>query len=239
MPNYSSDKEKKINRETYNSKDYIINKTIYNTNNINLVKNKSKASNFISKIPTIIFVLGGPCSGKGTQSAKLVEKFGCNHISVGELLRTEMVSGSKIGEAIRQTIIEGNLVPVEATIELLKNAINTARKPENGFLIDGFPRTIVQGEMFEKMICKANAMLWFHTTEEVMTKRLLLRANTCFRIDDNVDTLKNRFRMFHEKSEPVLEMFKIDGRVFEIDACRGVDEIFLDTSAACESFFKN
>lgn len=177
---------------------------------------------FDSKV-TVIFVLGGPGAGKGTQCARLVDDFGFCHlsgwlssflstlhvfsdfVSAGDLLRAEQHrEGSQHGQLIQTCIKEGTVVPMEVTVKLLENAMKAAlaeNRSEEGwtnghgrFLIDGFPRKMDQAEMFEHDVGIATAVLFFSTTEEVMQERLLERGKTSGREDDNAESIKKRFR---------------------------------------------
>lgn len=157
----------------------------------------------------IIFVLGGPGAGKGTQSERLVHDYGFVHLSAGDLLRAEQSrAGSQYGEMIAEHIKDGKIVPMEVTIALLRNAIeHTLKEREssetngwgNGkgrFLIDGFPRKMDQAIKFEQTVFPAQAVLYLECTEEVMLQRLLHRGETSGRTDDNIESIKKRFRMY-------------------------------------------
>lgn len=98
--------------------------------------------------PKIIFVLGGPASGKGTQCEKMVEEFGYTHISTGDLMRNEMASGTKEGDRIKKIVADGGLVPHELTVKILINAL--IANPSENYLIDGFPRAVDQAIYFEQ-----------------------------------------------------------------------------------------
>jgi len=173
----------------------------------------------------ILFVLGGPGSGKGTQCAKIVEKYGFCHLSTGDLLREEVKSGSKRAEEMNAIMAKGELVPLETILELLREAM-LKRADCKGFLIDGYPRDVPQGEKFEESVGKCKFILYFHCTNEVMTQRLLERAKKSGRVDDNEETIKLRLNTFENQTLPVLDRFA--DRVKKIDAMRGVDDIFAD-----------
>merc|ERR1712212_127847 len=125
----------------------------------------------------IIFVLGGPGSGKGTQCEKIVEKYGFCHLSTGDLLREEVTQKSERADTLNALMKEGKLVPQEIILELLKDAM-IARKDCNGFLIDGFPRDVPQGEKFEVTVGKCRVLLYFKCSNEEMTKRLMKRGES-------------------------------------------------------------
>lgn len=173
----------------------------------------------------VIFVLGGPGSGKGTQCARIVQKFGYTHLSAGDLLRDEVKKNSERATMIAELIKEGKLVPQEVTIELLRDAMR--QYPQSpGFLIDGFPREIGQGHQFENEVAECDLVLFFECSEQAMEERLIKRGETSGRTDDNAETIKKRFRTFVEKTMPVVEYYESLNKLRKIDACRHVDEVF-------------
>jgi len=186
---------------------------------------------------TIIFVLGGPGSGKGTQCAKLVKDFGFKHLSAGDLLREEQDRpGSEFGDLIKSYIKEGQIVPMEVTIQLLENAI-TKTIDEQGnrkFLIDGFPRKMDQALSFEESVCPSKFTLFFDCPEDVMQERLLDRGKTSGRSDDNIESIKKRFKTFVETSMPVVDMYEKEGRVVKVEATKGPDEVYEEVKQKVE-----
>ncbi|VDM79945.1 unnamed protein product, partial [Strongylus vulgaris] len=127
----------------------------------------------------IFFIIGGPGSGKGTQCEKIVAKYGLSHLSSGDLLRDEVKSGSSRGTELNKIMEAGQLVPMEIVLDLLKEgilkAVNAGTK---GFLIDGYPREVKQGEQFEKEIQEAKAVIFFDVSDDILIQRLLNRAKT-------------------------------------------------------------
>ncbi|XP_042418867.1 UMP-CMP kinase 3-like isoform X2 [Zingiber officinale] len=177
---------------------------------------------------TVVFVLGGPGSGKGTQCSKIVENFGFTHLSAGDLLRAEIKSGSDNGTMISNMIKEGKIVPSEVTVELLKKAI--LESGNNKFLIDGFPRNEENRSTFENVTkLEPEFILFFDCSEEEMEQRLLGRNQG--RDDDNIETIRKRFRVFIESSLPVIEYYDQKGKVRKIDAMKPIDDIFEDVKA--------
>ncbi|KAJ3922160.1 UMP-CMP kinase [Lentinula edodes] len=202
----------------------------------------SHQSTFDSKV-TVIFVLGGPGAGKGTQCARLVEDFSFSHLSAGDLLRAEQHrEGSEYGQLIQTCIKEGSIVPMEVTVKLLENAMTATlaeRRSGEGwtdgrgrFLIDGFPRKMDQAEKFEHDVGKATAILFFSTTQEVMLDRLLERGKTSGREDDNVESIKKRFNTYKEQTMPVIEHYEKLGKVIEIDSSVSIEEVHQKTRSA-------
>ncbi|KAG8803899.1 UMP-CMP kinase [Serendipita sp. 398] len=196
----------------------------------------------------VVFVLGGPGAGKGTQCARLVQEFGFCHLSAGDLLRAEQHrEGSEFGDLIRQYIREGKIVPSEVTVNLLKNAMKAElekheEETENGwgngkgrFLVDGFPRKMDQAHIFDETVCESKFVLFFVTTEDVLLQRLLERGKTSGREDDNEESIKKRFRTFVETSMPVVEYYREHDKVVEIDATKSIDEVYERTSNAVKA----
>lgn len=174
----------------------------------------------------IFFVLGGPGSGKGTQCSKLVDHFGFDHFSAGDLLRAEVNSGSDQGEMIDSMIKEGKIVPGHITISLLKKAIDNSEA--SGVLIDGFPRQLDQAGGFEKDISDFEFVLFFDCPEEEMERRLLERGQTSGRSDDNIESIRKRFKTFVDTSMPVIEYYEAKGKVHRIDATQSIDDVTQD-----------
>lgn len=186
---------------------------------------------------TVIFVLGGPGAGKGTQCARLVDRHNFVHLSAGDLLRAEQARpGSEFGALISDCIRNGTIVPMEVTIKLLENAMAAALADGSAssrrFLIDGFPRKMDQALKFEETVCRAKMVLFYDCPEEAMEARLLERGKTSGRSDDNAESIRKRFRTFVETSMPVVDLYEKEGRVARIDASAAPDTVFGATSEA-------
>lgn len=183
---------------------------------------------------SVIFVLGGPGAGKGTQCAKLVNEQGFVHLSAGDLLREEQARpGSKYGDLIAQYIKEGTIVPQEITVALLEAAIKEKNaKGAKRFLVDGFPRKMDQALTFEEQIAKSAFTLFFECPEAVMLERLLERGKTSGRADDNIDSIKKRFKTFVDTSMPVVDYFEKQGKVVKVRCDQPVDMVYGQVKAA-------
>lgn len=188
------------------------------------VEEKSNGSDDISlKTAKIVFVLGGPGSGKGTQCALIVEHFGFTHLSAGDLLRAEINSGNENGVMIQSMIKEGKIVPSEVTVRLLLKAM--LKGGNDKFLIDGFPRNDENRAAFELVTgIRPEFILFFNCTEKEMEKRALGRNQG--RLDDNIETIRKRFKVFVDSSLPVISHYESFGKVRKIDADRTRDEVF-------------
>ncbi|KAM9322671.1 UMP-CMP kinase [Pholidichthys leucotaenia] len=185
--------------------------------------------------PQVVFVLGGPGAGKGTQCSKIVENYNYTHLSAGDLLRAERArEGSEFGQLIASYIKEGKIVPVEITINLLKKAMEeTMQKDEKKFcfLIDGFPRNEdnLQGwntVMDDKADVKF--VLFFDCSNEVCTERCLARGQDSGRTDDNRESLEKRIQTYLQSTRPIIELYEKQGKVRKVDASHSVDEVFAE-----------
>ncbi|RMZ75838.1 hypothetical protein DV737_g5071, partial [Chaetothyriales sp. CBS 132003] len=178
---------------------------------------------------TVVYILGGPGSGKGTQSAHLVQDYGFTHLSAGDLLREEQNrAGSEYGEMIKQYIKDGQIVPMEVTVKLLENAMH-AKLDDAGkgrFLVDGFPRKMDQASFFEQSVCHSTCTIFLDCPEDVMRQRLLDRGKTSGRADDNEESIVKRFRTFVETSMPVVDHFDQAGRVIKVSAVGSELEVY-------------
>lgn len=184
----------------------------------------------------VVFVLGGPGSGKGTNCARIVETFGYVHLSAGDLLREERNSGSELAEMINTFIRDGKIVPAEVTVRLLRNAME--KSGAHKFLIDGFPRDInnlrVWTEQMDALV-DVQFLLFLDCPEDVMMARLLERGKTSGRNDDNEESIKKRFKTYEESTRPIIEHFRKLGKVRSVDANRHIEHVFADVSLHFQS----
>ncbi|CDS08671.1 hypothetical protein LRAMOSA10032 [Lichtheimia ramosa] len=180
---------------------------------------------------TVVFVLGGPGCGKGTQCDLIKQEYGFVHLSAGDLLRAEQSrEGSEYSELIHTYIREGKIVPMEVTIALLDKAIKEARDNDGKtrFLVDGFPRKMDQALKFEEVVVESKFTLYFECSEETLLNRLLKRGESSGRVDDNIESIKKRFQTFKETSYPVIEYYEQKGKAFKINAEQSKEEVYQD-----------
>lgn len=180
-------------------------------------------------------MLGGPGAGKGTQCANIVRDYGFVHLSAGDLLREHMKSGSKDGNMVADMIKNGQIVPSEVTVNLLDAAMKESGQDK--FLIDGFPRNAENRDAFEKeMGYDCDFVLFFDCPEDVMESRLLGRNEG--RTDDNIETIRKRFKVFTESSMPVISHYESLGKVKRVIADKPVEEVYEVTKGFFEAYAK-
>ena len=178
-----------------------------------------------------IWIVGGPGSGKGTQCDRIIEKYGFFHISSGDLLREEVASGSPRGASLQELMSKGVFVPTDIVLDLIRERMNKAKEEgstRTGFLIDGYPRELDQGILFEKNVCPVDLIIFFEVANETLKKRLLGRAAVSHRADDNEETIKKRIEIFNVKNGEIIEHYK--DKVTTINAEGSVDDIFAEVT---------
>jgi adenylate kinase len=186
-----------------------------------------------------LILFGPPGSGKGTQSEKIVEKFGLIHLSTGNLLRQEIADKTPLGMEAKNFMDKGQLVPDEVVIGMIDSSLEKHANAR-GFLFDGFPRTIAQAEALDKLlalkktgICKVLAL---EVTEDELVKRLVKRGETSGRSDDTDEqVIRKRFSVYKNETEPVAEYYNTHGKLEKIHGEGSVDEIFSKLTSCIET----
>jgi adenylate kinase len=178
-----------------------------------------------------LILFGPPGSGKGTQSEKLVEKYGLMHLSTGNLLRAEISNQTKLGLEAKSFMDRGLLVPDEVVIGMISSAID-ANPKARGFLFDGFPRTVAQAEALDALLTEKNAsitvVLALEVSQEELVQRLLNRGITSGRSDDiNPEIIRARIVEYENKTTPVAEYYRQFDKVEHVKGEGGIDDIFL------------
>ena len=178
-----------------------------------------------------IVIFGAPGSGKGTQSDKMIEKYGLNHISTGDVLRAEIKKGTELGKTAASYIDKGNLIPDDLMVSILASVYDSFGN-HKGVIFDGFPRTIPQAEALKKMLDergdKVAAMIELDVPEEELMKRLILRGQQSGRADDNEETIKKRLVVYHSQTQPLIQWYKQEGLHHHINGSGELDRIFED-----------
>ncbi|XP_053103946.1 adenylate kinase isoenzyme 5 isoform X2 [Hemicordylus capensis] len=190
------------------------------------------------KKSNIIFVIGGPGSGKGTQCNKLAEKYGFTHLSTEDLLQREMSSSTERSKIIRVAMESGKLVPGDIITELLKEAIVANMEDTKGFLIDGYPQNVKQGEEFEHQIGEPSLVLCMDCSSKTMSSRLLKRSQSSQCLDDNAEIIMKRIETYYEENEPVIIYYENKIPLFKINADGTPEEVFLEACSSIDTFLE-
>ncbi|XP_051021691.1 adenylate kinase isoenzyme 5-like [Acomys russatus] len=180
---------------------------------------------------------GGPGSGKGTQCEKLVEKYGFTHLSTGELLRQELALESERSKLIRDIMERGDLVPSGVVLELLKEAMVASLANTKGFLIEGYPREVKQGQEFGRRIRDPHLVVCMDCSADTMTNRLLQRNQSSQRGEDTAKTIAKRLEAYHRASIPVIAYYETKTQLQKVNAEGTPDQVFLQLCRAIESVF--
>lgn len=175
-----------------------------------------------------IVIFGAPGSGKGTQSALLVEKYGFKHISTGDVLRAEIKNGTELGRTAQGYIDKGQLIPDALMIDILA-ATYDAMLPCEGVIFDGFPRTIPQAEALKQMLAERGTevagMLELDVPTDMLLERLINRGKTSGRADDNEATIKQRLAVYEQQTAPLVEWYEKEGKRNAVKGYGSLEEI--------------
>lgn len=185
-----------------------------------------------------IVLFGAPGSGKGTQSAKLIDEYGLYHISTGEVLRKHIKEGTELGKIADSYISKGQLIPDDLMIRILDDVLEKEASGKKGVVFDGFPRTIPQAEALKELLRKRgtdlHAVVGLEVPEEELIERMLNRGKETGRADDNPETIKNRLKVYHDQTHPLRAYYDKEGKYLGINGSGIVDEIFENIAAGLE-----
>ena len=184
-----------------------------------------------------IVIFGAPGSGKGTQSERIVEKYGMNHISTGDVLRAEIKNGTELGKTAKGYIDQGQLIPDELMIDILASVFDSF-KDSKGVIFDGFPRTIAQAEALKKMLAErgqdVSVMVDLDVPEEELMVRLIKRGKDSGRADDNEETIKKRLHVYHSQTAPLIDWYKNEKKYQHINGLGTMEGIFAEICEAVD-----
>ena len=173
-----------------------------------------------------ILLLGPQGSGKGTQAKKLAADYGVPHVSTGDILRAAVTEQTELGKQVEPVLASGGLVPDELMIDLIRERL----EDEDGYVLDGFPRTVAQAEALDEMLIeigkRLDAVLLLHVGDAVATARMLGRAAEEGRTDDTPDVIARRLALYHELTEPVVEHYRTRGNLIPVQAERSIGEVY-------------
>jgi adenylate kinase len=185
-------------------------------------------------------LFGPPGAGKGTQATAMVENYNLHHISTGALLRKEIAAGSELGQLAKSLIEKGNLVPDEVVEKMIENEFNNVTGVD-GFLLDGFPRTLPQAAALDKILLNRNeevtGTVSIMIPDALIMERIKGRALKEGRADDaSEDIINNRIVTYHNQTEPLIEYYTKAGKYHEIDGVGSIDEVRDRISSEMEKF---
>lgn len=177
-----------------------------------------------------IVLFGAPGCGKGTQAQRLKERYGIDHVSTGEVIRGEIRRGTELGRSMESYIAQGKLAPDEIVIGMIANYV-AGHLDAKGCIFDGFPRTTVQAEEFDKILAKhglkVDIMVDIHVPEEELVRRILLRGKESGRADDaSEEVIRDRLKVYHDQTAVVSDFYAAQGKYASVDGIGSIDEVF-------------
>jgi adenylate kinase len=184
-----------------------------------------------------ILLLGPQGAGKGTQGKLIAAEYGIPHMATGDMLRAAMAADTELGRQVKPIYDSGGLVPDDLMIALIRERLGEEDARE-GFVLDGFPRTMAQADALEDMLREIgrdlDVVFEFQLADEVGRERMLKRAAEEGRTDDTPEAIDERLRLYHEETEPLIEYYRSRGNLVGIHADRPVNEVFSEIQQALE-----
>ena len=184
-----------------------------------------------------ILLLGPQGSGKGTQAKRISGEYGLAHIATGDMLRAAIAAGTPLGRRVQPIVDAGELVPDDLMIELIRDRLGEEDAQE-GFILDGFPRTMVQAEALDTMLKDIgrdlDVVFELQIPDHVCIQRLLKRAAQEGRVDDTPEAIATRLARYHEETEPLIEHYRATGNLVGIHADRPINDVFAEIQRTLE-----
>ena len=180
-----------------------------------------------------LLVLGPQGAGKGTQAKRIADQYGLVHVSTGDMFRAAIAAKSELGARVEPILAAGELVPDELTVALIRERLSQPDAVE-GFVLDGFPRNLAQAEALDEMLGGIgrglDAILFFDLPDDVATERMLRRAADENRPDDTPEVIARRLQIYHDETEPIVEHYRVTGKLVPLHAGRSIDEVWSEIS---------
>lgn len=200
---------------------------------INLTNNKA------AQIMINIVLFGKPGAGKGTQAEFLKEKYNLMHLSTGDIFRFNIQNDTDLGKLAKSYMDKGDLVPDEVTIKMLEDTVNK-NLDTNGFLFDGFPRTLAQAQELDNFLAtkkwEVTATIALEADDEILIHRILERGKTSGRVDDqDEEKIRHRYQEYNEKTAPLMEYYKAQNKFYPVNGIGSIAEITERLSTVIES----
>lgn len=175
-----------------------------------------------------LILLGPPGAGKGTQAKRLEEAYGIKQLSTGEMLREAVASGSDLGREAKRIMDAGDLVPDSVMVRMISERVDMP-DCRNGFILDGFPRTVAQAQALDAMLAEKGLaidhVIEFKVDEDAMVKRILKRAAEEGRSDDNEETLRKRMEVYRRQTAPIIPHYRAKGALKTVDGMASMDAV--------------
>lgn len=189
-----------------------------------------------------IVVFGAPGSGKGTQSEKLIEKYGIHHISTGEVLRQHIKNDTPHGKIASEYISKGMLIPDDLMFDILRHELDSNPVTEAGVIFDGFPRTIPQAIALNEMLAKrgqqVDAVVGLEVADDELMERMIKRGKETGRADDTPETIANRLKVYHTQTQPLRDFYMKEGKYHAIPGSGDIEGIFSKITDALDPVYK-
>jgi len=188
-------------------------------------------------VPLDLLLLGVQGSGKGTQAKRLAAEYGLEHLSTGDMLRQAIAEGTDLGRRVKPILEAGDLVPDDLMIELIRKRLEAAEAAD-GFILDGFPRTMAQADALDSMLAEVDrplsVVLELQVPDDVAVQRLRKRAAEEGRSDDTPEAIANRIALYHRETKPLVSHYRLAGNLVGIHGDRSENEVFSEIQEAVE-----
>jgi adenylate kinase len=182
-------------------------------------------------------LLGVQGSGKGTQAKRIADEYGLAHVATGDMLRSAIASGTELGQRVKPILESGDLVPDDLMIRLIRERLQSLDR-EQGFVLDGFPRTMTQAEALDDMLTEIgrplSVVFELQVPDEVAIERLNTRAEDEGRADDTSEAISKRIDLYHQQTEPLVGHYRLAGNLVGIHGDRPPNEVFAEIQEALD-----